>query len=598
MAAIDWSQLNGGQAAQGGGGAIDWSQVNGAQSAPAAAAAAVNGYTPSGGPAPNMLTSLGAGLGHGFGSMMLGAQQLLGQGAKAVGRDGSYLGKAGDWLVNDAKRGMEKLDSEYSPYQNNNPTMAGAGNFVGEVAPMVMTDGLLGSVAPGAKAAEVTAKVLPKATPKLIQSLAPAAAAGAVGGAEASLINPVREEGDFWQQKGDQMKSGALGGLAMAPVGAAAAKMLSPAGPSAEVQKLMDAGITPTPGQMAGGAWNAAEQKLSSMPVVGNLINAARGRTINDFNVAVANRALAPIGQTVPKDIGAGSALQEHVANTIGKVYDDVAPKARFAADPTFGTELATIRTQLAQTAPGKIDQFDNIIKNQITDKLKNGQMSGTQWGDTRSMIGSFVRQNTAGNANVEERALGSALDNLRDAVNSAAFRASPAEVQPAIGSANAAWSQYKQMERAAGTVGAFNRGNVFSPAQYTAAVRKDLSAGQRAQGQGMNTDFAQTAQQVLGNSVPDSGTAGRLGEAGLAGAIFSHPGMLLNPKLYAAAVPAMAYTGPGQKFMAAAMQARPGMAPVASVVRRTAPTMGGLLGSQQYPTQPTDEFGFPLFGE
>ncbi|MFP3481421.1 hypothetical protein SB780_41920, partial [Burkholderia sp. SIMBA_057] len=59
-----------------------------------------------------MLTSLGAGLGHGFGSTMLGAQQLLGKGlAQAPG----LIGKAGNWLVNDATQGMKNLDSEYAP---------------------------------------------------------------------------------------------------------------------------------------------------------------------------------------------------------------------------------------------------------------------------------------------------------------------------------------------------------------------------------------------------------------------------------------------------------------------------------------------------
>uniref|UniRef100_UPI000AC1704A transglycosylase SLT domain-containing protein n=1 Tax=Cupriavidus basilensis TaxID=68895 RepID=UPI000AC1704A len=45
--------------------------------------------------------TFGAGLGHGFGSIVLGGQQLIGKGLSALGAE-----KAGNWLVNDANAGL------------------------------------------------------------------------------------------------------------------------------------------------------------------------------------------------------------------------------------------------------------------------------------------------------------------------------------------------------------------------------------------------------------------------------------------------------------------------------------------------------------
>ncbi|MBU9358912.1 lytic transglycosylase domain-containing protein [Burkholderia multivorans] len=78
------------------------------------------------------LQSLGAGIGEGFGKTMLGAQALIGKGLSAVGAT-----KTGDWLVDDARSGRDKLTREAQEAAGESGWRT-AGNFVGAAAPLLV----------------------------------------------------------------------------------------------------------------------------------------------------------------------------------------------------------------------------------------------------------------------------------------------------------------------------------------------------------------------------------------------------------------------------------------------------------------------------
>lgn len=347
---------------------------------------------------------------------------------------------------------------------------------------------------------------------------------------------------------------GAVGGAVGTGVGMAANRLVGGAIKpfiQPEAQALMKEGVQPTIGQAIGGGVNTAEQKLRSLPLAGNIIRNARERATGEFNTAVGNRALSDIGETVGSNTKPGAALTEEVANKIGGVFDRIEPNAKFVTDPDFTKSVAAIRTQLSQMAPEKLTQFDNIVQNQIAAKLRGGAMAGDQWASTRSMLGRISRENRLGNASADQRALADAIGDLQEAVNNNVVKNSAANVQSDLANASLAWRQYKQMEKAAGMKGAMNNENVFTPSQYMSAVRNTLTAGQRAQGKGTNAEFAQQAQKVLGDTVSDSGTAGRLGMMDLVaggaagGAAYADPSSALG----AAAVLALPYTRAGSKF-------------------------------------------------
>ncbi|MEX3555790.1 MAG: transglycosylase SLT domain-containing protein [Burkholderia gladioli] len=540
-------------------------------------------------------------LGHHLMAPLHGAAQLVEHGVNSAVQSvapGTGFAQAVQRTVDSDDAALGRNEAQYQATVPNGIGTA-AGATIGTVAPLLLSGPAAALERIGGTAASPLTALAGRLGPGATRWLANAGArltSGAAQGAGIAALTPATGQGDFVQQKADQLQGGALAGAAGVLLGAVAGRLLNPVVQPA-VQRLLDAGVRLTPGQAAGGVAKAFEGKLTSVPMVGDWIKGAQQRGIDSFNVAVANRALEPIGRTVPGGMRAGSELNAYVPRAIGEVYDSVQPRAAFIADTPFMGELTTIRTQLSQDAPAVLQQFDNIVENQITRKLNNTAMSGDQWGDTRSSIGRFARDRMTGNATPDDRALSGALMDLQTAVNGSVGRNSPPDVRPAIDRANAAWAQYKQMEKAAGSVGAFNHENVFTPGQYAAAARSGMTNAQRAQGgagRGLNAQFAQDGMGVLANRIPDSGTAGRLGAAGAVGALAGNPALLLSPYTALGGLAALAYTPLGQRVAAAAMTARPAAVRAAGArmpdaLPRMLGTSGGILG--------TDSDGRPQVG-
>ncbi len=148
---------------------------------------------------PGSLASLGAGLGRGFGSTVLGVQQMLGHGLTALGSD-----QVGPWLTKDAETGLNSLDAQYAPYSEAHPFVAGAGNVGGQIAATAPTM----MIGPGYAGL----------------SLAGKAGLGAAQGAAGAAMMPVENDGgNFWAEKAKQTGIGAGMGAAVPAVTAGAA---------------------------------------------------------------------------------------------------------------------------------------------------------------------------------------------------------------------------------------------------------------------------------------------------------------------------------------------------------------------------------------
>ncbi|SAJ89337.1 hypothetical protein [Burkholderia multivorans] len=407
-------------------------------------------------------------------------------------------------------------------------------------------------------------------------------AVGAGMGAANALLTPATDPNQsFASQKLGQAAAGALIGGAAIPVASGIGNMVS--GVTDPIrQRLAQAGVQMTPGQILGGALQRTEDKLTSVPVLGDFIKNGQQRAVQSFNRAAYNSALEPIGQSVPDNVGTGSAGVDYVRREIGKVYDSIAPRATFVADQNFNGDVAAIRANLAQNAPGSLNQFDNIVQNQVTDKLQHGfVLDGQQWGNTRSTISGIARNQRLGNATPDNRTLADALDELNNAINAGVARSSPPEVTQDLARANAAYSQYKQIERAAGMAGASNNGNIFTAAQYANAVRRGATASQKATNSGLNGQLASDASDVLGGKYPDSGTVGRsLLTLGL-GAAAGHaaaPGVVI-PAAVGIGVGSIPYTSYGQRLAQALLMNRPALAaPVGNAISQFGPRVGVLL--------------------
>jgi hypothetical protein len=520
--------------------------------APAAAQAAPAAPAASAGPQPGGVTSFLAGVGRGVQQTALGAQQLLGHGLQAAGAT-----TPGNWLVNDADKGLAQGATDVSPYSAAHPIATGAGQLAGGaaataplalVAPEVAGAGLLGKIGIGA-------------------------GVGAVSGALTPVEN-VPQGSSFAAEKAKQIGLGAVTGGVATPLVSAIGGVVSPAIGAAQ-QKLIDAGVPLTPGQIMGGAAARTEAKLTSVPFLGDMIKNGQQRAVQGFNQATYDQVLAPLGQKYSGPIG-----NEGVANvqkTISNAYDDALSKLTFHADPQFTTDMANLGGMAQSLPAAQQSQFLSIIKNQIAGKLSpQGTMDGQTLKGVQSELGR-ISKGLTGDPSYDNQQLGQAVAQVKNLVEGALPRSNPADAVSDLANANAAYANFVRLRGAAGSQGAMNNDGVFTAGQLNNAVRgadKSAGKGATATGNALMQDFSSAGQSVLGSKYPDSGTPGRslmalMGPAAL-GQAFA-PGVAA-PMAAAMGVGALPYTAMGQKVAQMLLTARPGFAgPLGSAIKGSA---------------------------
>jgi hypothetical protein len=499
---------------------------------------------------PGIIATLGATLGKGAGMTALGAQQLLGQGLQALGAD-----KAGGWLVNDANQGLQRLNAEAAPYEKAHPTIATLGNIGGSI----------GMTLPLAAAAPIA------------NTYRGAAGVGALTGAATGALAPVEGGNDFWGDKAQQIGLGALTGGVASPVLRGVSRVISPQ-VSPDVQALMSRGVTPTPGQILGGGFARTEEKLSSVPYLGDMIKNAQQRAVQQFNAAAYNEALAPIGEKFTGKVGQEGI--EQVANKISAAYNEVLPKMQFKIDPQFHADVMNLSSMAQGLPESQQKTFLNILKTQIFNKVgPQGNMDGQALQGAQSELKRSI-QGYLGDPSFDNRQLGAALSALKDAVDENLMRMNAPELTRKYANANEAWANFVRIRTAGGSQGAMNNEGVFTAAQLQNAVRsadKSVGKGATATGNALMQDLSGAGQRVLGSKYPDSGSIGR----GLMSLGFlSAPGTAVNPTstlatLGAIGAGSLPYTQLGQRAAAKVLTSRPQLAqPVGNAVSKLGPVV------------------------
>jgi hypothetical protein len=450
-------------------------------------------------------------------------------------------------------------------------------NFPGGRSPSIDLPRTFGNLVAGAP----IAYLMPGST---AENLGARVASGVASGAVSGALQPVSPSApDYWTQKTEQAGVGALSGAAGPIAGSAAARGISPAASVNPDLKLMRSiGATPSIGQTLGGVASTIEQKLSYLPFgVGDFIAGARARGVESFNRGLVNRALAPIGETLNPQTPVGNQAIAEMHDKIGAAYNSVLPNLTFRADPTFLQNISAIRTAHL-TADAK-QQLGDFLRQELVDKLGPGNtMSGRTFKDVDSVIGQQARSfSNAGDPN--QRNYGQVLQKVQTEMRAALARSNPTYADT-LDNINSAYAGSLRVQGAASSQGAKN--GVFTPAQFSAAVRSldpSLRKGAFGRGEAYMQDLSSAGRNVLGDTIPNSGTPGRLLTsvpiALLAGEHIPG-GQYAMPLIAAAGGIGAAYTRPGQAVLRGLTSARPAAAaPVASVVRRaaqaTAPATG-----------------------
>ena len=389
---------------------------------------------------------------------------------------------------------------------------------------------------------------------------------GVGGGALSGLLNPVTD-GDFNDEKAKQVGIGAAFGGAMPVVTGGLARMVSPnASTNPNLALLKAEGVKPTVGQSLGGWANSAEEKLQSLPFTGDMITRARAGANEQFNNAAINRATAPLGVKIK---GSGQQAINEASDLVSKAYTaSDALLGGFKVDKTAQNELASL-VKMASTLPKSERNVFNANLQNIQGSLSpNGSLLADSYGTLKSKIGKDAADFT-GSTDAYQKKLGNALTEMQSILVNNAKRANP-EAGALRDKADEAFANLVRVQGA--SVGAKGKEGTFTPAQLLTAIRgsdKSVRDNATARGQALMQDLGNAGQSVLGNKVPNSGTADRLmlGGAGLGA-------YAVNPAIPASLLGGAAmYTSPMQSLLRGAVSSRPNFAaPTAQSIRDISP--------------------------
>jgi len=360
-----------------------------------------------------------------------------------------------------------------------------------------------------------------------------------------------------------------VGAMAGLPLGQAASRIVQPMTPSLPAQRLLGKDIVPTIGQAAdqgtllGRLARSTEEKLASVPLLGDIIKNARMRPFEEVNLA----ALKTVNPDA-KAIGhAGLAqAEEHVSSlydsALGKFTAGVSADRPFAAAALNAADNPALLLRPAQKR--QYGEFVNGVVNKAFAE-NEGTIDAQLAKKIDSEIGARARSLRSSSV-TSERDLGQAFQSLQSAWRDLITRNAPSqEVLAELADANRKYANFVRIRDAAASPGA--KEGVFSPAQLQAAVRRGdrtVGHGGFAKGEALMQDLSGPAKAVLQDSMPNPTTADRL--------LLAH--MLTHPASagvgIASAIPAAAlYSRLGQRYVLGNL---PAQGLLADMARRNAP--------------------------
>ena len=369
---------------------------------------------------------------------------------------------------------------------------------------------------------------------------APTMAFGGIGpalrgarGATSGLMNMLTTPED----RGEAGLYGAFGQYGGEKAAAGLSRIASQPWAQEGVKELYEKGLRPTFAQAIGGTLKTAEEKLGSWPVVGGPITAARERALESFNLGSMKDILSDVSNATGADLTGvklevGAKGIKTVKDIVGKTYDNIAENTSAVIPSEFATTLDALKSDAAQQLPKEMaEQLDRLIDFHVVNRLKSGQqITGEEIKKIDEALSEKISNYASGDPDHRDMAnvLGSVKSTMIDM-----FAEQNPDYANALKAVDMAYYKLATLGKAS-TSSVSNE--MATPAQMLQTMRgKDKSSWRSgfATRQMPWSEWAGGAQQVLGNTYPDSGTAGRmlladLASTGATGAISHLPEFLI----------------------------------------------------------------------
>ena len=349
--------------------------------------------------------------------------------------------------------------------------------------------------------------------------------AAKVAGLEGALYGFGSGEGGVTERA----KSAAIGGTVGAATGKASDFLFPKLSKAAT--ELAKKGVRLTPGQRMGGKTKLIEERLTSVPFAGDIISDQQAQAMADFNRAAMNEALKVLDDAkprfnsavsllkpktkVPKNLSGNEAF-EFANSVISDAYDEVVPKMSVNLNEGFENDLIKIVRKNEGLGPDGLQKFQSKLEaifGRTGAQGVKGSVSRDIGGSTLKSIDSDLGTEIANYSRspiAAERDLGAAMREVQTLLRDSMESSNP-DVMKDYKKAQMAWRSLLPVRRAVANATA--KSGEFTPKQLlqaSKAVDKSKDKLATAKGQGIQQPFAQKAQEVLGQTVGDMGTADR----------------------------------------------------------------------------------------
>lgn len=422
-----------------------------------------------------------------------GAAKVIGE--IGMSPAGTAIAKAGNAVTMGALPYLSgdsaKFKATMGGLEQMNPNAAMFGDIGGNIVGTAMTGGILGRV-PGAAG----------------RMLGSPLGADAVYGAGLGYNQADPGNGAWGAIEGAAANAagGMFGSKVMGAGGRALKGITDP-----NVGYLAREGVQMTPGQMTGGGFKRAEDRLIGRPGLGDKVQGKRLEGYDSFNQAAFRQGGAPIGFS-PTRIGEQGAMDARKAASDSYGALD---QITLQADNPFMAALTRFQ-QAGQKIPGELGQeFQNTLESRVGPFID--PQTGLIPGRNAQAIIQGVRKDMSALSKAPRYDLyREQANNLIGATRGLVERQAPGVV-PKFDAANAAWRNQGILGDAV-TRGA-NTGGRFTPAQLGQAAVKNAKqfggSGLAASTERPFFEIQRAAQEVLPSQIPDSGTAGRMEQSG-----------------------------------------------------------------------------------
>ncbi len=320
--------------------------------------------------------------------------------------------------------------------------------------------------------------------------------------------------------------TGALLGGGGTAVLSGGGRLLAPA-VRPEAAALREQGISLTPGSAFGGRIQQVEQAAESIPLVGGIVSGARERQFSEFNLASYNKVLSNLDPKlkVPQGL-TGRDAYLFVEKSISDKYNDVVPDLAVKFTPKVQSGFDAIKNRYAKGNLSEADkqQFQNYVNALESDFRASGVVSGQKAQAIKQDLSEMSRTYGAGTGST--KILGDAFKELEGFYMNTLRNQNPKYASD-LKKVDSAYRDFVRVQ----TAMAKTRGEegIFTPAQLEAAVRQsDVSKRKAAfaRGGAPMQDLSSRATSILGQKVPDSGTATR----GMTGALLTGGAGYVDP--------------------------------------------------------------------